>query len=107
MENFKNILKNKGMSQKEAAEMLGLTESAISKYISGERSPRPDIIYNILNKFDVSYEELFLENTNKKKSTFDKIMTMITTQGTKLNCNEIKKIEEALNEISNKKKQFI
>lgn len=34
------IMKEKGMSQKQLATASGITEAAISKYISGEREPR-------------------------------------------------------------------
>lgn len=40
-------LKEKGMSQKELAGMIGVAEAVLSRYVSGEREPKADILANI------------------------------------------------------------
>lgn len=35
------------MTQKELAERIGVTEGVMSRYISGDREPKPDMIANI------------------------------------------------------------
>lgn len=40
-------LQKRGLTQKELAHRVGLTETAMSRYISGERDPKPDVIANI------------------------------------------------------------
>lgn len=39
-EHLKNLLKEKGMTQVELARRAGVTEASVSRYISGQRSPR-------------------------------------------------------------------
>ena len=34
-------LRNRGMTQKELAERIGVTEAVVSRYISGDREPNP------------------------------------------------------------------
>ena len=41
------VLRTKGLSQKELASTIGVTEAVISRYISGERDPKPEVIANI------------------------------------------------------------
>lgn len=40
-------LQKRRMTQKELAERIGVTEAVISRYISGEREPKPDVLANI------------------------------------------------------------
>lgn len=41
------ILKKRGMTQKELAGRIGVTEAVISRYISGNREPKPNVLANI------------------------------------------------------------
>lgn len=41
------LLKEKNYTQKQFAEMVGITESALSHYIKGDRIPSGDILANI------------------------------------------------------------
>ena len=43
---IQKLMKEKGYSQKELAQMIGVTESAMSRYIKNEREPKIDIIAN-------------------------------------------------------------
>ena len=38
---------SKGITQRELAATIGLTEAVISRYISGEREPKPEVLANI------------------------------------------------------------
>ncbi len=40
-------LQKKGMTQKELSERIGVTEAVISRYISGDREPKPEMLANI------------------------------------------------------------
>ena len=53
-----NILKESGMSQKQLAMKIGLTESALSRYISGERQPKPEVVANIATALCVTSDYL-------------------------------------------------
>lgn len=47
-DNLKEILKERGISQRQLSEMTGITETAISRYSNGERVP------NITNALKIS-----------------------------------------------------
>lgn len=40
-------LQKHGMTQKELAGRVGVTEAVMSRYVSGERDPKPDMLANI------------------------------------------------------------
>lgn len=48
------LLDNMGLSQKDFASITGLTESAVSKYLSGERLPNAGTLISIANATGVS-----------------------------------------------------
>ena len=52
------LLENRGMTQRALAERVGATESAISKYVSGERMPRAEILANIATALETTVEYL-------------------------------------------------
>ena len=53
-----NILKHKGISQRELAEKVGCTEVSMSRYISGERVPKAPIVVKIADVLGVPVEYL-------------------------------------------------
>ena len=42
-----NLLKERNMTQKDFAEYIGITEASLSRYISGEREPKGEVIANM------------------------------------------------------------
>lgn len=57
------LLKEQQMTQKELAERIGLTETAISRYINGSREPKPDIIANMATALHTTADYLLgIEN---------------------------------------------
>ncbi len=52
------LLKEQGMTQKELAARVSATESAISKYIKGEREPRAEMLANIATVLHTTSEAL-------------------------------------------------
>ena len=58
------IMKEKGMSQKQLATASGITEAAISKYISGEREPRITFLKCIADALDVPADEFLYEKVD-------------------------------------------
>lgn len=53
---LKAALKYRGLSQKQFAELSGLTESSVSRYLSGERVPRTDTAIKICDILNVSLD---------------------------------------------------
>ena len=54
------IMKEKEMSQKQLAKASGITEAAISKYISGEREPRIAFLKRIADALDVPADPIHI-----------------------------------------------
>ena len=46
-EHLKSLLEEKGMKQKFLADKTGMTESSVSRYVNGERTPRISQAYRI------------------------------------------------------------
>lgn len=59
---IRTLLRNSGMSQRELAERVGATESAVSKYVSGEREPRAEVLANIATALGTTVEYLLGKN---------------------------------------------
>lgn len=57
-ENLKNAREQKGYSQKEVAEKIGVAKSTYSLYESGGREPNVQTIKKIADTFNVSADEL-------------------------------------------------
>ena len=53
------LLEEKNITQRELAEKINVTEVTISRYLSGERSPRIEIVSKIAEFFNVSIDYLF------------------------------------------------
>lgn len=68
MFNLRDLLSSTGISQKKFADMIGSTESAVSRYISGERSPSVMTIIKICEAFPAfSPNDFIFEDGVKKK----------------------------------------
>lgn len=57
--NLKEILKKKKISQKDLADKIGLTESAVSRFISEDRIPTGTNMLKIANVLNVKVEDLY------------------------------------------------
>lgn len=60
--NIADVLRAKGMTQKELAESSGINEAAISHYVKGDRIPRGLNLTKIADALGVSTEDLKQEN---------------------------------------------
>lgn len=52
------ILRERGMSQKQLAAVTGLTEASISRLVSGERAGRVDTLFRIAKALNVRIDDL-------------------------------------------------
>jgi transcriptional regulator with XRE-family HTH domain len=59
MRSIREILEAKGMSQRELADKVGITEVTLSRYINGNRVPKAPIAMCIARALDVNIEEIF------------------------------------------------
>lgn len=56
--NLSALIEETGITQREFAEKIGVTEVTISRYLSGERSPRIEIVSKIADFFNVTVDYL-------------------------------------------------
>lgn len=86
------IMKEKGMSQKQLAKASGITEAAISKYISGEREPRITFLKRIADALDVPADEFLYEKVDHpehyqgKNECIDVMIAMFGAEAVKSFC---------------------
>lgn len=73
---LKKLRKEKGLYQKDVAEDIGLTASAIGFYEQGKRKPDNDTLQKLADYYDVSTDYL-LGRTNERSSA-DKIKKALT-----------------------------
>ncbi|MEE0999809.1 MAG: helix-turn-helix transcriptional regulator [Treponemataceae bacterium] len=64
-EKLKDLLLKRGISQKELAQIAGVTEAAVSHYISGDRAPRGAILLKIANALGTTTD--FLLSISEKE----------------------------------------
>lgn len=81
----KELMKRDGVSQKELARLSNISESSISRYISGSFEPRMDILINIAKVFNVSVAYLIGENTAvSENDAYDETLCVVTRNKSKL-----------------------
>ena len=63
-ERLRLLRKERGVSQKQVAEGLGITEDGYQNYEVGRRKPNFDVLPSIADFFDVSLDYLFGRSDN-------------------------------------------
>lgn len=76
-----DLLKRSKMTQRDLAESTGLTEAAVSRYISGVREPRAITVAQIAKVLDVTPQELLGTTT---KNELDGAVRLIARNFTSL-----------------------
>lgn len=64
-ERLQELLRISGYTQKELAEMAGVTEAAISHYIRGGREPRIEVVANLATALNTTTDYLILGTTEE------------------------------------------
>ena len=60
-----DLLQKNGLTQRELAEQVGVTEVSMSRYVKGERIPRITIAVNIANALHTTVEYLIGQETKE------------------------------------------
>ena len=84
-----------GVTQKQLAEKIGVTESAMSYYVSGTRTPRSDVLLRVANALGTSTDYLLGNDDADKRSGDDELLYIQRNLG-KLNPEQLKKAEKLL-----------
>lgn len=57
-DNLRNILKEQNMSRRELAQVLGISEATVSRYINKKQMPTMEVIVNMAYELSISVDEL-------------------------------------------------
>ena len=80
-ETIKRFMKENGYTQKQLAIRSGCTESAISQYISNERTPNIRILQNIAIALGVTVNDIVTDIRIKTKSNLIEILKQVIITG--------------------------
>ena len=64
---LKKIRREKGLTQKQAASEMGVSQTYISAVEQGKRTARTDFVIKLIKFYGVSYESVFGKNENDEK----------------------------------------
>lgn len=96
-ERLASILKQQGITQKELARMIGVTEATMSRYIHGERIPRSEIIANIATALHTTSDYLLgTEDKGTLDLDYPKIIRLIARNSSTMSNSQKKAIIQAL-----------
>lgn len=87
-------LQKRGMTQKELALRIGVTEAVVSRYISGDRDPKPDALANIATALNTTSD--YLLGIEKEEFDHPRIRRMIARNASKMTEKERKELIDAL-----------
>ena len=74
---IKNIRLSNNLTQKEFADLFGVTYQAVSKWENGKNLPDINILRDICNKYSVSLDEVLGDKVNSKKKNIGLIIGLI------------------------------
>ena len=87
-------LKRSNTQQKELAERIGITEAVISRYISGDREPKPDTLANIATALNTTSDYLLgIENDD---FDYPRVRRIIARNASAMTDSEKKELINAL-----------
>ncbi len=64
-ENLTELLKKNNMSQRELAEMVGVSDVSMSRYVNGDRMPKGPVLANMARALQTTSEDLLGQDTEK------------------------------------------
>ena len=93
-ERIVEMLQKRGIKQKELAEQIGVTETAMSRYIAGTREPRPEMIANMATALHTTSDYLLgIENDTFH---YHQVRRMIARNASSMTEQEKKALIDAL-----------
>jgi len=66
-----------GMTQKQLADKVGITEASVSHYLKGDRSPRASVISKMADALGCKAEFLLGTNVSNDEDDFDTVYRMM------------------------------
>ncbi len=93
-ERISALIKNQGIQQKDLAEQIGITETAMSRYIAGTRDPKPDTIANMATALHTTSD--YLLGIDNDVFNFYKVRRVIARNASSMTDQEKKALIDAL-----------
>lgn len=93
-ERIYEMLQKQGLQQKELAERIGITETAMSRYISGTREPKPGVIANMATALHTTSD--YLLGIANDEFNYHHVRRMIARNASSMTDQEKKALIEAL-----------
>jgi transcriptional regulator with XRE-family HTH domain len=87
-------LQKRGMTQKELAGRIGVTEAVMSRYVSGAREPKPDVLANIATALHTTSD--FLLGIENEEFSHPRIRRMIARNASSMTEQEKRELINAL-----------
>lgn len=87
-------LKRSNTQQKELAERVGITEAVMSRYISGDREPKPDMLANIATALNTTSD--YLLGIEHDEFDYPRVRRMIARNASAMTDSEKKELINAL-----------
>lgn len=87
-------LQKRSMSQRELARLVGVTEAVMSRYVSGEREPKPDVLANIATALHTTSD--YLLGIENEEFSHTRIRRMIARNASTMTEQEKKELINAL-----------
>lgn len=80
-ERLQQAISRSGMTQKELAEKVGITEASVSHYLKGDRMPRSAVAVKLADVLNMSVDELMGGNT---ETSFDEVYKIVARSAKQL-----------------------
>lgn len=93
-ERIATLLKNEGLAQKELAQLAGITEPALSRYIKGERQPKMEVIANLATALNTTSD--YLISGAEEEVSFNQLSRLIARGNKTLTADEKMKLMRLL-----------
>ena len=94
---IRKLLKESEYTQKELAQMCGVTESAMCRYLKNEREPKIEVIANIATALGTTVE--YLTKGKDDEMSFERLFRLVARGTASMTEEEKKKLMKVLLEI--------
>lgn len=93
-ERLLNQLQRQGMTQRQLAERINITEATLSRYVSGDREPKVEILANIATALSTTSD--YLLGIERDDFDFPRVQRILTRNASSMTEQEKKALINAL-----------
>ncbi|MCF0113692.1 MAG: helix-turn-helix transcriptional regulator [Bacilli bacterium] len=93
---MRTLMQKKGLTQKQLATITEITEPSLSKYLSGERTPRVDVIVKLANALETTVDYLLGNDMPSHRRTLAELKTALAREKERLSDDEKKELIKLL-----------